>query len=226
MTEIRPQLASAFRAATGMTGTTFDTWNAGVPMPGYDASRFSGYRVVSYGVKFYSVTSPTASSGFAGVITTNGNSFQDMDVASSLYIDHARAPLYTLIGTWIAKPEGMARTTFVDITDPALGWSEVAIYVGGTEIVGARQNLVLEIIINAELHPQEGDVFAQTVSLASPDVPAVNHITANVVPKIPDTFSSKNQDSTPAIWKYAMEAVEAFARIAGPLAVEGIIALI
>lgn len=217
-------LAGCSRLATGDTGGTFDAWGSAEAMTGYSATDFSSYRIVSWGVKFWTISSPTTTEGVIGVITTNGTTFADLDSESTLYPSHERMSAYDCIGEWHSKPEGVVSQSFVDITAAAEGWSGMSCYFTSAAVVNGGTPIVGEIIYNVEFHAASDNLFAQAMSSPSPDLPEVRRIAANVLPNIPDVAYKK--DSGRSIWSYVSEAVTNFAIAAGPTALEVLVAML
>jgi hypothetical protein len=148
-----------------------------------------------------------------------------MDSSSTLYLDHEIGPTYMCVGTWRSKFEGMPRTAYVDIDQEAEGWSNFAVYFSGASPSNNQAILQTEIVINAEVHPMLDNVFTQGASKASPDVPAIQSIAANLVPNMPDVIQTTSPDQR-SVWDYVSSAVESFAGVAGPLAVEALVAML
>jgi hypothetical protein len=224
---VRPSLQEATRQASGATAGTFDAWGSWVPVPGSPDTYFDEYRIVSYGVRVWSVTSPTNSSGTVSLFTQTGDIETSIPYGSYFYTDVTRSMLYDYQSTWVGKPLGNAAMLYHSLaTTDVPGWSELAIAYRGATPGDLSINLTYEVVYNCELLCDPQSLFTRASTTASPHVPHIEELTDDTITKIPHSIEGPYHKASETIMQIAMETVEAFVASAAPQAIEYLVGLL
>jgi len=205
---ISPSLAAHFTGSTTITGGAVTVWGAATSVSDYAAiaAEFASYRIVSMGVRVYSVLAPTAQSGFIRFITNP----HPVTGAAYTYTGglHESLSQYATAGCdahWVAKPVGADYLTYVDIAARP-SWDELIVIGEGlpASTSGACQ---FEVVMHLECQIDIGGIGSLIASPAALSKPRILAASGAVHNAIGGVINDTTEAVTTKISKMAKNAV-------------------
>jgi hypothetical protein len=165
---VQPSLNSVFASATTVTGTTVTTWSGTSNMKDFTAFNASAdqYRIVSMGVRIYSVLAPTDQSGYCRVMTAPESFPNGTNLDGGLWDAVETYPVSELDCHVVMKPQGNEWKQYVGATAPA-SYNYLAAIVKGA--AASKTAFIVEIVIHTEFLVNIGNI---TASIATPGAPS------------------------------------------------------
>lgn len=138
-----------------------DEWNSGgspvaattkkatIVNPDYAqlASNFSAYRIVSWGVRVYSIIAPTVATGQVRFITSNTYITTGDVYTGNLFQQVSNFPVYDSDIYWISTPRGTTWKEYVPLTTSS-NWTHLVIYADA--LPNTTKSLSFEFVMNIE----------------------------------------------------------------------------
>lgn len=181
MANIRPSLQDASRTATTITGEVGTTWAACSQVADYSAldAAFSEYRIVSWGVKIFSVLAPLEQSGYFKMITipftsSSTAAIDGINTGGSLFEEIRIFPTTDTTVQWISKPYGNEFKSYYGLTN-STDWDNLII--AAHAMPASKTCFIAEIYYNIECQVTIGSV---TAALATPAADYKPHVSAAV----------------------------------------------
>lgn len=164
---MQPALASVFKTSP-VTGTTATAWTGAAAMKDYTALLASAdqYRIVSMGVRVYSVLAPTNQSGYCRIMTAPEAFADGVDLDGGLWEAVETYPVSELDCHVVLKPQGNEWKQYID-TPTAANYNYVAAIVKGA--AASSTAFIVEITIHIEFLVNIGNI---TASIATPGAPS------------------------------------------------------
>jgi len=217
-------LAECHRKATAGS-TTFSTWQSWSAQPAYSTANFSGYRVVTFGVHLFTISSPETSDGVVGAMENMGAPPDSILALSTLVPVAYRDTRYNADFTWRSRAEGPEANIYKDITstDPA-GWSSLTAFGSLMTAVDSGNFMLAEVTMNCEVHALEGTSYANLMAESKSENSDLTAIAANASKKVPSVMGGAPEVMTSAVQSSVMDEVGRFVAFAAPYAVDMLIA--
>jgi len=177
---LNPSLAEAWNSPTAIGGTNI-TFGTMQPINDYTAvaAAFGKYRIVSWGVRIYSIQAPTEQSGNmkfmtlpfaieAGTFAYGGSFFEEVN-----FTGVANGDVH-----WISKPIGNQYLDYVDI-DSTHSWNSLVVYIDGCpeDTVNVFR---AEVFYNLECQVKLSSVSASLATKADDHNPTLLAAASNV----------------------------------------------
>lgn len=171
---ISPALFSIFKTASVVTGTTATTWNSAQAIKDYTALSTAAHeiRVVSFGVRVYSVLAPTEQSGYCRLMTAPEVFVNGINLDGGLWEAVETYPMSELDAHVILKPQGNEWKSYKPMTD-FFNYNYLAGIVKGA--APSKTALIVELVVNVEFTVNLSNI---TASVALPGEPSNPHVLA------------------------------------------------
>jgi hypothetical protein len=175
------------------------------------------------GVHAYTIAAPAASQGVSGVFTHRGGIPAVFTAAGTLSADTVRSPSYEFEVNHTFKGAGPETEDYVAMNAAsAPGWTSATLFFDGAAPINDQKHIAYDLIINAELIAAEESGYVEFATPTPPRIDMLEQIATNVEKIIPaTTFTSPDKHSSDVLSTVG-DAVESFARIVGPYALEGL----
>jgi hypothetical protein len=205
---ISPSLYEHFTGATSIAGGAVATWGSPSSVSDYAAiaAEFATYRIVSMGVRVYSVLAPTSQSGFIRFITNphpvNGAAYT---YNGGLHESLSQFAVAGCDAHWIAKPVGNEYLSYVDIAERP-SWDELIVIGEGlpANTSGACQ---FEIVMHLECQIDIGGIGSLIASPAAASKPRILAASGAVHNAIGGVINDTTEAVTTKIGKMAKSAI-------------------
>jgi hypothetical protein len=202
---------------------SFGAWSAWSNIVGYSTSNYDRYRITSMGIHAYTIASPTASQGISGVFTHRGSIPAVLAVTGTLSADTTRFPSYEFEVNHTFKGIGPETEDYVAINATSVpGWSSATLFFDGAAAVNDQKHIAYDLIMNVELLAKEESGYVEFATPTPPRIDMLEQIAINVEKIIPDTTYTTPQQHSSNVLSTVGDAVESFARVVGPYALEGL----
>lgn len=189
-----PQVSGAFKLATAISGTNITTWGTASAMK--DFAAFNGatdqFRVVSFGVRVYSVLAPTEQSGYCRLVTAPETFPNGINIDGGLWQAVETYPMSELDAHVVMKPQGSEWKQYRVPTD-VFSYDFLAGIVKGA--APSKTALIVEIVMNVECTTNLGNI---TASLATPGAPSNPHAMA-AASRVHASHKGIHNGSTPSV---------------------------
>lgn len=170
---VGPSLNNHFRVASSVTGTT-PTWGAYSQIKDWGSvvNAFDQVRIVSMGVRVYSVAAPTSQSGYCRIITTPESLSSGVNLDGGLWDSVETYPVSELDAHVILKPQGVEWKVYAPLAND-LNYNYVnGIIKGGPASATA---FIVETVMHLECLVNVGSVVG---SLSTPGRDSDTHLLA------------------------------------------------
>jgi hypothetical protein len=204
---VTPRVTDMGRTAATYTGSTVATWNAYFDAPNATdlTTEFSRYRVVSAGVRVFSIVAPLSASGSV-VVQVSRNAAESPDITSYAYEEVYHTPLKGADLVWVTKPA----EEFDHYRDITYGGAYIHSSVAYISVYGGPATtpvIGLEWILNLELIPKADTYAAQLTTDAAPHVPPIEAASATMLGNMESVFYKGVSQLSSAVTRMATDYV-------------------
>lgn len=161
---VRPYPNACIASATAITGTTITTLGAHAALSNWSALATGAgapgdkFRIVSWGVRVWSVEAPLNRSGDFKIVTTSDGFGSGDSVGGGFFQDVEYAPCTETDICWVSHPIGVGWKEYIASAGVQAPWTHVGIFVQGAT-TGAN-TIKVEVVMNLELTMSFGQVGA------------------------------------------------------------------
>jgi hypothetical protein len=156
--EIDPSMSEVFRTASTISGTDISAWNSFAAIKDYTAAAasFDQVRIVSMGVRIYSVAKPTEQQGYIRVVTLPERPGTALNVDGGLWDAVETYPISELDCHVVMKPQGNEWKTYHPVSSQNLDYNKVIAI--AKAIQPSTLAFIVEITMNCECVTQYGSI--------------------------------------------------------------------
>jgi hypothetical protein len=203
---VQPNLASVFKKGTAITGTTVTTWGTSYQTANHAeyAATFNEFRVVSFGVRVYSVLAPTEQSGYVRLVTSPENIPNGTNIDGGLWQAVETYSMSDLDAHVVLRPRGIEWKEYVPVgTD--FSYNTVTGIVQGS--VASKTALIVEVIINTEGTVNLGSISGSIATPGAPSNPHALQAASRVHAKHNGIHNAPTQSVGSKLWGFAKNAL-------------------
>jgi len=217
--EIIPSLKECLLASTADTGSvaTMAALSAGSSVTDYSAieAGVDKYRIVSMGVRIYSLASPTDQSGTITFITLSETiAGADIDYSGSMYEAIERYPVAQSNIHWISKPVGNEWLNYREIDSDSMPYETLFVSARGLTI--SAQNMAVEVVFNVECQTKISSISSLMATPAADHKPNALAAGSNVHNQRSGSYNGSTTSLTSRLWGLAKGALADLAADAIP----------